>query len=165
MPDDVWPISIDNPSPESLYSVNGFGFGFKGFTRTDATGFCFATRWVMFAGLAVLPLDRYYLRDVGYEADASGDTTTRYDIAGSAGLRPGEILRTYAFSWLTPVAAIWPLIAVLQRADDLPFWVSLGAVLLWPITVIALAVAGLAFYRNRLAPIRDVRWRTRTDPE
>jgi hypothetical protein len=160
MADDVWPVSVDNPSG-SLRSFNGTGFGLKGFTRVDATGYHFATRWFMIVGFPIIPLERYYLREVS--ADFVTDygaysEITRYDIAGTARLRLGEILRTYACVWLTPVVVILPLIALLLRANDIPLWVSITAVVLWPTTAICLAVMVLMYYRKHWAPLREVQW-------
>jgi hypothetical protein len=158
-PDDVWPISVDNPGPGSLRSFNGIGFGLKGFTRVDATGYCFATRWFMIAGLPLVPLDRYYLREIGLHPRSNYvETITRYQIAGTAELRPDEILRTYAFGWLTPVAVIVPLLLLLARADDFPFWVPITALVLWPTAAIVLVVMALMYYRKHWAPMRKVRW-------
>jgi hypothetical protein len=161
MPDDVRPISEKNPGPGSLYSFNGIGFGLKGLTRTDRDGFCLATRWFMIAGLPIIPLGRYYIREEGTTVDGISDTATRYTVAGTASLRVSEVLRTYAFSWLTPIAVIVPMIAVLHRADEVGFWWCLAMVTLWPITGIALAVTALYLYRDRWAPLREVRWRDR----
>lgn len=141
-----------------MYSFNGIGFDLKGLTRTDADGFCFATRWFIIAGLPIIPLGRYYVREEGMTVDATIDTT-RYTIAGTASLRMSEILRTYAFRWLTPIAVLVPMIAVLNRADDIGFWWILAVVLLWPITGITLAVTALTIYRDRWAPLRRARWR------
>lgn len=164
MRDAVWPVSADHPGPENWSSCNGIGYDLKGFTRVDATGYHFATLWFAIIGLPILPFGRYYLRESGFDLGAnygvSGQTRTRYDIAGTARLRFSEILRTYAFCWLTPAAAIWPLIALLERADDFPVWVPITAVVVWPTTAIVLAVAALTYYRKKWAPLREVRWVT-----
>lgn len=50
----------------------------------DATGYCFATRWLMPAGLPIVPLRRYYLREVGLHPGSNHiETITRYQIAGT----------------------------------------------------------------------------------
>jgi hypothetical protein len=119
-------------------------------------------------GLPVLPLGRYYPRETA--ADLAPDyglyhqTTSTYQVAGTARLCLDEVLRTYAFGWLTPAAAIWPLIALLHRADALPVWVPIVAVVCWPSTATALAVMGLMYYRKNWAPLREVRWRGRHRP-
>jgi hypothetical protein len=144
-----------------LYSWNGIGFEFKGLTRKDAAGYCFATRWFMIIGLPVLPLGRFYVRDDGMDFTQAGvnRTATRYRIGGTGRLRAVEVLRTYAFGWLTPVIAIVPLIALLYRADDVPIWLPLTAVCVWPTLAIVLAVAGVGYYRKHWAPRRAPRWR------
>lgn len=159
MPEDVWPISARNPGPGSLYSLNGIGFGLKGFTRTDASGYFFATRWFMIIGLPIVPLGRYYVRQARMTPKDIAGNVTRYDVAGTARLHPGEILRTYAFCWLTPLIGILPLIALLERADDFSVWISITAVAVWPTTVIVLCVWLLLHYRKHWAPLREVRWR------
>ncbi|RZS43384.1 hypothetical protein EV193_102363 [Herbihabitans rhizosphaerae] len=163
MPDDVRPISAADPGPGSLRSYNGIGFEFKGFTRLDPTGHCFATRWFMIVGLPIMPLERYYVSDGvlagGAMSGLYNETITRYRIVGVSQLRPAEVLRTYAFGWLTPLAAILPLLLLLARADDLPLWVTFTAVAVWPITAILIAVSALSHYRKNWAPVREVRWR------
>ncbi|MEV4755820.1 hypothetical protein AB0J86_12010 [Micromonospora sp. NPDC049559] len=165
MSDDVWPFSRDNPGPGSLRSFNGIGFDLKGFTRVDATGYCFATRWFTIIGLPIIPLDRYYLRERGFASKSIGlysETTYRYNIAGWAKLRFGEVLRTYAFCWLATLGGVVPLLALLARADDFPVWVSITAMVVWPTTAIVLAVTGLMYYRKHWAPLREARWRGRS---
>jgi hypothetical protein len=166
MPDDVWPISAEHPGPRSLRSTNRIGFEFKGFTRKDDDGYCFATRWFMVFGLPIAPLDRYYVRERGIDPARTDHSviTTRYEIAGRSPVRPAEVARTYAFGWLTPVAIIAPLLALLARADDLPFWLPLVALVVWPLTTIPLTVAMLMYYRDYLAPRREPRWHGRRRP-
>lgn len=166
MPDDVWPISAENPGPKSLTSYNGFGFGLKGFTRPDAAGYRFATHWFMLLGLPIAPLGRYYLREVDMRpGPGTAGLVTRYHIAGSSLLRPIEVVRTYAFCWLTPVAVVAPLLALLARADDYPWWLSIGAVAIWPIVAIVAIATALTFYRDRWAPRREARWCAPADRE
>jgi hypothetical protein len=161
MPDDVWPVSARHPGPGSLYSWNGIGFEFKGFTRKDATEHCFATRWFMIIGLPAVPLGRYYVRDDGIALGQTGvnRSATRYRIGGTGRLRAAEVPRTYAFGWLTPIIAIVPLIALLYRADDMPLWLPITAVCVWPTLAIVLAVTGVGYYRKHWAPLRTVNWR------
>ncbi|WP_433206122.1 hypothetical protein ACQP00_38990 [Dactylosporangium sp. CS-047395] len=155
MPDDVRPISPKGTG--SLRSVNGIGFGLKGFTRTDADGYCFATRWFMLCNLPVIPLGRYYVRE-GATTNVPGRASTQYSVAGRGRLRLSEVGRTLAFSWLTTIAVVAPVIAVLWRADDVGLGWSLAMLVLWPAATCSAAYFGLAYYRKHLAPLREVHW-------
>jgi hypothetical protein len=161
MRDDVWPISAEHPGPRSLRSSNGIGYDLKGFTRPDARGYRFATHWFMIIGLPLVPLGRYYLRDLGLDAARSDHvvTTTRYDIAGRSRIRAAEVARTYAFGWLMPVVVLLPLLALFTWVDDLPVWIPLAAVVVWPIVAITVTVFVLMHYRDHWAPLRQPRWR------
>lgn len=160
MPDDVWPISAEHPGPRSLRSTNGIGFEFKGFTRKDESGYCFATRWFMVFGLPIAPLGRYYVRDHGIDPAGTNHLTitTRYEIAGWSRVRAPEVARTYAYGWLTPAAILAPLLVLLGHADYLPWWLPLVALVVWPLTTIPLTVAMLMYYRDYLAPQRKPNW-------
>lgn len=146
-------------------SYGGIGFGLKGFTRVDATGYCFATRWFMLFNLPIVPLGRYYLRELGLRPGSNHlETTTKYEIAGTAELHPGEILRTYAYSWLGTAAVIVPLLAFLAAVGDDAGLVTLAAIVLWPMLGIFISVMALMHYRKRWAPEREVFWREPADP-
>ncbi|MQA80601.1 MAG: hypothetical protein GEV10_19340 [Streptosporangiales bacterium] len=97
MIDEVWPL------PESdrvrMGTFNGFGLQLKGFTRADRSGRCFATRWLVFCYVPIVPMDRFYLREgptSDYNAGLYSRTTTGYSIDGESRLRAGEVLRTYS---------------------------------------------------------------------
>lgn len=159
------------PDPDE--HVHGFGLQLKSFTRADRSERCFATRWLVFLYLPIVPMDRFYLREGSttddYYAVISSKTTTRYIIYGESRLRPAEVLRTYLFWWVVGpvVALLFPALLMLngQRLSD-----ALAPGAAWPV----LAVTGLAFllfvgglallatltvnYRKRWAPVREVRW-------
>jgi hypothetical protein len=72
-----------------------------------------------------------------------------------------EILRTYLFCWLfAPGIVAGPVIVLLSRADDIswPVLALVGLVILWLVLAIALVVFLFARYRERWAPLREVRW-------
>lgn len=155
-----------------LGSFNGIGFGFKSFTRTDARGCCFATRWFMLVYLPVIPLGRYYVKDQGTTGTYAGaytSTTTRYTIYGRSPLRADEILRTYVFQWvLGPAFVIVPIILWLSNADAISgetsdsvsgwrIFLLIAVFLIWLIGSIAALVVLMLTYRRKWAPLRDVR--------
>jgi hypothetical protein len=170
MADDVRPLA---PAKRvRLGSYDGFGFGFKGFTRTDSRGGCFATRWIMLLGLPLIPLDRYYVTEQGTSTFNAGNysrTTTGYLIHGRSRLSAEEIVRTYLFQWvLGPAIVLVPIILWLSHADEIVgettdsvsggrFALLIGVFLIWLIG----SISGLAFltttYRRRWAPVREAR--------
>jgi hypothetical protein len=170
MADDVRPLA---PAERvRLGSYNGCGLGFKGFTRTDSRGGCFATRWIMVLGLPLIPLDRYYVTEQGSSTFNAGNysrTTTRYLIHGRSRLSAEEIVRTYLFQWLLgPAIVVVPVILWLSHADEIVgettdsvsgarLALLIGGFLIWLIG----SIIGLAFltttYRRRWAPVRKAR--------
>lgn len=170
MVDDVWPLARGERVP--LRSYNGIGFGFKGFTRTDADGRCFATLWFTVLGLPLIPLSRYYVAEQGtsfYSIGTYSRTTTRYVIYGRSRLHAEEILRTYVFQWvLGPAFVLVPIILWLSHADEISgettdstsgWRISLliGVFVIWLIgSIIALSFLTTT-YRHRWAPLRKAR--------
>jgi hypothetical protein len=161
MADKVWPLEPDERV--RLSSFNGIGFDLKGFTRKDATGRCFATRYFTFVYLPVIPLDRFYLEEgpVQYQdLGLSSTTLTRYRITGWSPLRGEEILRTYLFSWIIgPGVVLVPALLWLGHSDELSerigFGWVIGILLAWSLgSTIALAFL-LTTYRKRWAPLRQ----------
>jgi hypothetical protein len=161
MADEVWPLEPDERV--RLSSFNGIGFDLKGFTRKDASGRCFATRYFTVVHLPLVPLDRFYLQEgsVQYQdLGLSSNTLTRYRITGWSRLRVGEILRTYLFSWIIgPGVVLVPILLWLGRADELSDRIGIGWVIggfvAWLLgSIIALGFL-LSAYRERWAPLRQ----------
>jgi hypothetical protein len=160
VPDDVWPLGPGEPGP--LGSFNGIGFTMRGFTRTDTSGRCFATRWFVMFLLPVIPLARYYVTE-GATTPTAASWTTRYQLHGRSRLRAGEVLRTYVFCWLVaPGIVLVPIILWLTHADQIAdatsFWVVLVVFLVLVLGGVALVVTLISVYRRRWAPLRTVRW-------
>ncbi|HZE39693.1 MAG TPA: hypothetical protein VE172_12870 [Stackebrandtia sp.] len=42
--------------------------------------------------------------------------------------------------------------------DEIPVWIPITALIMWPTTVIILAVVLLSHHRKHWAPLREVRW-------
>lgn len=176
MPDDVWPLPA--AEPPMLNTFNGTGLELKGFTRADAAGRCFATRWLVLLGMPIIPLGRYYLRQGSTTGFASGSYTeyrTRYAIEGRARPRFFEIIRTYVFCWLIgPGVVLAPTLALLWRVDELSDaiapdsgWSFLAVTALalgWPVSAIVLLVMLLQNYRKHWAPVRTARRLTKPPP-
>lgn len=145
-----------------MSTFNGIGTELKGFTRPDASGMHFGTRYFVVFGLPVIPLGRYYLRQTSMSAQAM-NTTTRYAIAGRSRLRFSEVLKTYLFCWIYgPAVVLIPILLLLSNADAVSDKVGFGWVIggfaFWLLASIAFLVTLLAFYRDNWAPIRQVRW-------
>lgn len=161
MPDEVWPLAAGSHPP--LRSYNGVGTELKGFTGVDATGHRFATCWSILFGIPLIPVGRYYLREVSTTISGNAvhsRTTTRYEMAGESRLRAAEVLRTYAF-WLLGLALVGAPLALLGvYADRLGGAVCCLVVVLvgWVIGSIALLSHLLTRYRDEWAPVREVRW-------
>ncbi|TDD93329.1 hypothetical protein [Actinomadura rubrisoli] len=161
MSDDVWPVQGE---VGSLSTFNGIGYELKGFTRTDPSGRCFATRWWVVL-LPLLPLERYYVTEKEMTADAVG-WTTHYLIHGQSYLRIGEIVRTYLFCWLIgPAMALGPslglaalMIEVVDASFNVPFWVIVVTIVGGFIGSFCIVSLLLMTYRKRWAPLRTVRW-------
>ncbi|WP_146165611.1 hypothetical protein [Murinocardiopsis flavida] len=158
----VWPITRSSPPPRSARSFNGIGTMFKGFTRLDRDRRRFATLWFCVIGLPVLPLDRYYLgaglHRLPTTMEQARTGISRYEVAGTARLHAGEILRTYLGGWLPPAAVVLGLLALLSRADDLPLWLTIGAVAVVPLASIIGGLMVLDYYGAHWAPLREVHW-------
>jgi hypothetical protein len=160
MPDDVWPVR--HGEVRALSSFNGIGFTLRGFTRTDPSGRCFATRWLVVLLLPVVPLQRYYVTQGATTPTAPG-WSTHYRFHGRSRLRAGEILRTYVFCWLVaPAIVLVPIILWLTHADQIAdatsFWLVLGVFIVLVLGGVALVVWLVSVYRQRWAPLRTVRW-------
>ncbi|WUI03936.1 hypothetical protein OHR68_19775 [Spirillospora sp. NBC_00431] len=166
MSDDVWPVQDE---VGSLSTFNGTGYELKGFTRTDPSGRCFATRWwVVGLNLPVLPLERYYVtqKEDYYVREGKGQAkadvwTTNYVIHGQSHLRIDEIVRTYLYSWLiAPAIGLGPFLVVLAHVERVvdARWVIFVAVLGAFFVGIFIAAALPRIYRKRWARVRTVRW-------
>jgi hypothetical protein len=174
MVDDVWPLAPG--TRVRLGTFNGIGCGFKGFTRTDPQGSCFATHWFMVVYLPLIPLGRYYLTQGGTTDENYGfysHSVTRYTIHGRSRLRATEILCTYVYQWvLAPAFVIVPIVLWLNHADqisgetsdDVSGWriaLLIGVFLIWLLgSIFALAFLMLK-YRRSWAPLRSPRMRHR----
>jgi hypothetical protein len=162
MPDEVWPLA--RGEGVWLRTIYGIGCEMKGFTRPDASGRYFGTRWVTFVLMPVIPLDRFYLEEVssgGVSVGVYSEWRTRYKIAGRARLHFGEILRTLIFGWLVaPAVVLVPNMILLSRANDLNVWLVLGGFMGWLIGSIVVLELVLTWYRLHWAPVRTVRWAT-----
>lgn len=177
MADEVWRL------PEShrirMSTVNGIGLQLKGFTRKDGSGRCFATRWLVFCYLPLVPMDRFYLREGStsdHHAGIYARTATGYTIDGESRLRAGEVLRTYLFWWVVgPVVAL--VLPAVFMLEGYRVSASLAPGAGWPEPVVTglaflLFVAGLLLlavlavnYRKRWAPVCDVRWVEDPEPD
>jgi hypothetical protein len=161
MADEVWPLRPDERV--RLSSFNGIGFGLKGFTRKDATGRYFATRYFTVVYLPLVPVDRFYLTETSTDYqnyDVGSSTITRYQIAGRSRLRFGEILRTYLFNWIIgPGIVLAPILLWLGHADELSDSIGIIWVLVGFIGWLLGSIIGLAFLfvvdRERWAPLRQ----------
>ncbi|MGW2253314.1 hypothetical protein ACWCXH_24405 [Kitasatospora sp. NPDC001660] len=156
-----------------LSSRNGTGFALTGFSRKDAEGNCFATRWFTLLGIGVVPLARLYVRE-GETTTVDGrtpggqrttTTTTRYAFLGIGRLKAWEIVRHYLF-WLVtiPASALpsWWLIVLMDhssRPGGIPlFLLWLAGVISMPVIMLVVFVLLLHIYRARLAPVYEVEW-------
>jgi hypothetical protein len=160
MADEVWALAAGESLEMSTF--NGIGTELKGFTRPDATGRYFGTRYVTLFGLPIVPLGRYYLRQTTSEYRGPG-TVTRYAIAGRSRPRAAEILRTYLYCWLfAPAIVLAPILTLLYNADHLAekfaFGWLLGAFFLCLLVSIAILTTLHATYRTRWAPTRQAQW-------
>jgi hypothetical protein len=161
MADEVWPWGPDERV--RLSSFNGIGFDLKGFTRKDASGRCFATRYFTIVYMPVIPLDRFYLEETSVQYQnlgLSSNTLTKYRITGWSRFRAGEILRTYLFNWIIgPGVVLVPILLWLGHADQLSERIGIGWVIggfvAWLIGSIAAVVFTLTIYRERWAPLRE----------
>ncbi|WP_051791612.1 hypothetical protein [Amycolatopsis jejuensis] len=175
MPDEVWPLTPDDHP--RLSSTNGFGTELHGFTREDADGWRFATRWLTALGLPLVPLERYYLREVK-TLDAMLDAVRglpwthrkRYELSGQSRLRAAEILRTYLFCWVAgPVFIALPVALLLSFADELAESAGVFLLVILFGSVLAGSIMGLsalhARYQEQWAPLRTVRWRDAPPPD
>lgn len=161
MPDKVIPLQ---KSPR-LGSVNGIGWTMMGHTRVDGDGNCFATRWLTLFGLPILPLDRFYLKELGTTFQSKGTeqkTTSRYQIFGTAPLSVNELIRTYLYCWLfAPLIGIGPLVLYLADADhlghSLPGGIITYLILLFVVLFVSIGVLVALHeqYRKHLAPLRQ----------
>jgi hypothetical protein len=152
MADEVWP-STEQPV---LTSFNGIGQGLRGFTRVDAGGRCFATRWLLVAGLPVVPLTRYYLREYPQGA---------FRVDGESRLRAVEVVRAYVYWWLVvPAVGILPMLAAAHRLRQVESmstagtWWAIGGFVLWVVLVLTGLVTLRQAYRKHWAPVREVVW-------
>ena len=161
MADEVWPLDPDERVP--LSSVNGIGFGLKGFTRKDANGMYFGTRYFSVLYLPIVPRERFYLAEVSSSFENRGvsqSTKTRYQIAGRSKLRGDEVLRTYLSHWILVPGFIGGPIALLlgnsnKLADSIGFiWVLFG-VMGWLFLSIWLVGYLAKQYRSHWAPVRE----------
>jgi hypothetical protein len=151
-----------------LGRTNGFGWTIMGLTRVDEDGNCFGTRWYTAAGLPILPLDRYYLKEGDTTYSSRGRTsteTTSYQILGTAPLRSSEIIRTYIYCWLiAPLIGAGPLLLYLVNADHLAHSLP-GGIITFLILMFVILFAGPILllvlhtrYRERFAPLRVPAW-------
>lgn len=166
MSDKVTPL----PAGEGprLGTSNGFGRTMMGLTRTDGSGRCFGTRWLTAFALPLVPLERYYLTEgeTTYTSQGvSSTSTTRYQIAGVASLRIGEIIRTYLYCWLfAPILGGGPLLLLLLNADSvansIPGGIFLFLVLIFVVLFasVLLVVIIHGYYRRHWAPLREPEW-------
>lgn len=164
----MWPITRSSPLPRAARSYNGIGTMFKGFTRLDRDRRHFATLWFCVLGLPVLPLGRYYLgaglHELPTTMEQARTATSWYGVVGTARLNAGEALRTYLAGWLPPAAVVLGLIALLSRADDLPLWLTIGAVAVVPFASIIGGLWILDCYGTHWAPLREVHWAQEAPP-
>jgi hypothetical protein len=162
MSDKVIPLE---QSPR-LGSMNGIGWTMMGLTRVDRDGNCFGTRWFTLFGLPILPLDRFYLKELGTQHESQGirqtKSTSRYQVFGTAPLSVNELIRTYLYCWLFgPLIGAGPLVVYLLDADhlahSLPGGVITYLVLLFVVLLVSIGVLVTLHeqYRKHLAPLRE----------
>lgn len=166
MADEVWPLAAD--TKVRLGTSNSTGWELNGFTRKDESGYQFATRWYVFFGLPIVPLSRYYLREVDPTAQLNA-MTPEYHFAGQSRLRFDEIVRTYLACWvIAPLVIVGPILLWLGNMDQVtdwmaedatwPYYVLVGGFVFWLLASIGVLLFTLHHYRARWAPIREVRW-------
>lgn len=161
MADEVWPLKPDEQVP--LSSFNGIGFGLKGFTRKDAHGRYFGTRYFTVLYLPIVPLDRFYLAEVSSDFQNRGvsqKTVTHYQIAGRSRLRGGEVLLTYLANWIVaPGIVLGPIALLLGNADQLAESIGLMWVIFGFIGWLFLSLWGVGYlakhYRSHWSPLRE----------
>jgi hypothetical protein len=131
-----------------MRSYSGTGVQLASWSRPDASGNRFATRWVSFFGMPLLPTKRLYVQQSGTRHEYR-TTRTAYQIHGKAQLRPGEIARAYICCWiLAPGFILGPAVLI-----DNHVWS-----VVWFFAATGFCVRAKVFYQRYLAPLYAPRW-------
>lgn len=148
VPEDVWPIPAGKRF-WTMRSYSGTGVVLASWSRPDAGGYRFATRWVSFFGMPLLPTKRLYVHQSGTHYEYR-TTRTTYQIHGQARLRPGEITRAYLCCWIiAPVFILGPAILIDNHVGST----------IWFFAAIGITARAKIFYQRFLAPLYTPRWR------
>ena len=125
--------------------LNGIGVTLLGVNHRNRHAEAFATLWVTFLYLPLLPLARYHVQFLSLEQRV-GSTRTRYQILQRTPLKWTEIGHTYLFGWvLYPLLAGGPMILGVTE-----IWQGLGLPSRWQLPYVLVAIAWAIFITWKL---------------
>lgn len=102
-----------------MSSFNGIGTKFSGVSKPLADDSFYATKWVVFLFLPIIPLHRARLKITDTQQDWS-IYTTYYLILSKEPLRLKEVLSTYLFGWiLFPLMGLAPLLICIPEIQHI----------------------------------------------